>query len=83
MLIAITIDEPLNYLHNGLLDFRMRGHAQVVVGAPDRDLLTVDVQLGGERRIVRASCDLLEDTVRVVLLLLHDLLHEESRILEA
>ena len=61
----------------------MRGHSQIIVRAPDGDLFAVYVELGRERRIGSASCDFLEDAIRMVLLLFHDLFHEKSRVLEA
>lgn len=70
-------------LHNSLLDFRVRAHAQIVVRAPNGDLFPVYVELRRERRINGASCDFLEDAIRMILFLFHDLLHEKSRVLEA
>lgn len=78
---------PLKALSpDGPDDPRVPTHPQVVVAAPDRHLGDVppgDRVVLGKGKGLSASVYGLEDSVRVVLLLLCDLLHEERVVIEA
>lgn len=71
---------------DGPEDPRVPTHAQVVVAAPDRHLGDVppgDRVVLGKGKGLSAPVYSLEDSVRVVLLLLRDLLDEERVVIEA
>lgn len=70
------------YLHDSFLDLRMVAHPQVVIGAPDSDVLLHFCVFLRQREIPCAARDLLEDAVRVVTLLAVQLLIKELVVLE-
>lgn len=95
---ALLVTHTLDYSHgnvcskspvsspDGPEDPRVPAHPQVVVAAPDRHLWDVppgDRVVLGEGKGLSAAVDGLEDSVRVVLLLLRDLLDEERVVIEA
>lgn len=97
-LTALLVKHTLYYSHgnvcpkspvsspDGPEDLRVPTHPQVVVAAPDRHLWDVppgDRVVLGEGKGLSAAVHGLEDSVRVVLLLLRDLLDEERVVIEA
>lgn len=60
----------------------MTGHAQVIVGAPNRDWLLSPTVLVSAGKVRGETVHLLEDPVRVIVLLVHDLLMEELLVRE-
>merc|ERR1719500_2042353 len=74
---------PGNSLHDCTGHLWVRRHTEVVVAAPNRDLLLAPGELPGCREVGGVPGDLLEHPVGVVHLLLLDLLLEEALVVEA
>ena len=72
----------MSYLHDSGLHLGMPAHAEVVVATPDGDLLVLSAAFRRHRERRRTSADLLEDAVRVVVLLLRQLRIEETLVVK-